>query len=46
MGPLPDMGPAISIMLVLSVVGIIALGVGFGWLLWWAFNNISIVIGA
>lgn len=40
------MGPAISIMLVLSVVGIIALVGGIGWVTWWAINNISIVIGA
>ena len=41
MGPLPDLGPAITIMVVLSVVGLLALLAGAGWMIWYLVTHLA-----
>lgn len=44
MGPLPDIGPALTALAVFAAVGIVALVLGAAWAMWWLFMNVSITV--
>lgn len=44
MGPLPDFGPALKLMLVLAGLGVVALGVAGVVGVWWIVTHVSLVI--
>jgi len=44
MGPLPDFGGALLLLVVFAGVGLAAMFGGLVWLIWWLVSNVTVVI--